>query len=125
MAQKLLLLALAGALGTIARYGIAGFIPRIDSSPFPWGTFIVNVMGCFIVGLLWTLFESRWPVSSVVRLIVLVGFMGAFTTFSALMLETNELLNSSAWMYAAGNVIMSNAFGFIALLSGVSLGRMI
>ncbi|MEJ2184015.1 MAG: fluoride efflux transporter CrcB [Nitrospirota bacterium] len=125
MFQKLAGLVLAGALGTLARYELAGFVHRINRASFPWGTVTVNVTGCFLVGLLWMLFENRWPVSQETRLVILVGFMGAFTTFSTLILETSELLRSSEWMHAAANVAMQNGIGFVALLAGAALGRMI
>ena len=124
MIHKLTWLALAGALGTLARYGLAGFIHKINGVSFPWGTVTVNLMGCFLAGLLWSLFESRWPVSGETRTFVLVGFMGAFTTFSAMILETGELLRSAEWMYAVANITMQNSFGFIALFAGATLGRM-
>jgi CrcB protein len=124
MIQKLAWLALAGALGTLARYGLAGLVHRINGASFPWGTMAVNLTGCFLAGLVWALFENRWPVSGETRSLVLVGFMGAFTTFSALILETGELLRSAEWMYAVTNLTMQNGLGFVALFAGVALGRM-
>jgi CrcB protein len=125
MMQKLLCLALAGALGTLARYGLAGFVHKVDGVSFPWGTLAVNLTGCFLAGLLWTVFENRWPVSAETRIIVLVGFMGAFTTFSAFILETGELVRAAEWAYAAANIMMQNGLGFAALFVGATLGRMI
>ncbi len=125
MTHKLILLALAGALGTLSRYGLAGFVHRFIGPSFPWGTLTVNIVGCFIAGLLWTLFESRWPVSGETRTIILVGFMGAFTTFSAMILETSELIRSAEWLYAAGNLSLQNGIGFAAIFAGTALGRMI
>jgi CrcB protein len=125
MIQKLALLALAGAAGTLCRYGAAGFVQRIHGTSFPWGTLAVNLAGCFLAGLLFTLFESRWPVSGETRAVVLVGFMGAFTTFSAYILESGELLRSAEWAYALANVAMQNIFGFAALFAGIALARTI
>ena len=125
MAHKLVLLALAGAAGTLARYGAAGLVQRIHSTSFPWGTLAVNLAGCFLAGLLWTLFENRWPVSGETRAIVLVGFIGAFTTFSAFILESGELVRSAEWMSAFVNLAMQNVFGFIALFAGIVLARTI
>ena len=125
MIQKLAWLALAGALGTLARYGLAGLVHRMNGTSLPWGTAAVNLTGCLLAGLLWALFENRWPVSGETRTLVLVGFMGAFTTFSALILDSSELLRSAEWMYAAANVTLQNGLGFVALFVGVSLGRMI
>jgi len=124
MTQKLVWLALAGALGTLARYGLAGFVHRINGVSFPWGTLAVNLAGCFFAGLLWSMFENRWPVSGETRTLLLVGFMGAFTTFSALILETGELLRSAEWVHAAANLTLHNGLGFVALFAGAALGRM-
>jgi len=125
MIQKLVLLGLAGSLGTLSRYGLAGFVHKATGATFPWGTATVNLTGCFLAGLLWALFETRWPVSGETRTLVMVGFMGAFTTFSALILETGELLRSSELMYAAVNITMQTGVGFIALFAGAAIGRMI
>lgn len=120
-----MLLALAGALGTLARFGLSGFVHRFNGASFPWGTVVVNLTGCFLAGVLWSLFESRWPVSGETRTIVMVGFMGAFTTFSSLILETSELIRSSEWILASLNLGIQNGVGFAALFAGVSLARMI
>ncbi|MFH2047857.1 MAG: fluoride efflux transporter CrcB [bacterium] len=124
MLQKLLYLALAGALGTLARYGLAVFFNKFNGTSFPYGTLVVNILGCFLAGLLWTLFEHRWPVTPETRLLVLVGFMGAFTTFSAFILESGELVRSAQWISAAANITLQNGLGFGALFIGVSLGRL-
>jgi fluoride exporter len=123
--RKLVFLAIAGSLGTLARYGMAGWVQRLNGASFPLGTLAVNVTGCFLAGLLWTLFENRWPVSGETRAIVMIGFMGAFTTFSAYVLETCQFVRSSEWLYAAGNVAMQNGFGFAALIIGAALARMV
>ena len=124
MIQKLAWLSLAGALGTLARYGLAGLVHRIDGSSFPWGTVAVNLIGCFIAGWVYVMFENRWPVSGETRTIILVGFMGAFTTFSAMILETGVLLRSTEWLYAAANIALQNGVGFISLWAGMTLARM-
>ena len=124
MIQKLAWLSLAGAMGTLARYGLAGLVHRIDGSSFPWGTVAVNLIGCFMAGWLYVIFENRWPVSGETRTIILVGFMGAFTTFSAMILETGVLLRSTDWLYAAANIALQNGVGFISLWIGMTLARM-
>lgn len=125
MAQKLLWLALAGGLGTIARYGLAEFIEKTNTATFPLGTLAVNVIGCFLAGLLWTLFEGRWPVPPQAKILVLVGFMGAFTTFSAFIVEAGELLRAAEWFRATGSILLQNGLGFVALFAGVSIGRIL
>lgn len=124
MAKKLILIAIAGALDTLSRYGFAGFTHRILGSSFPWGTLVVNLTGCFLAGLLWTLFETRWPLSGETRVIVLMGFFGAFTTFSALILETGELMRSAEWLYAAANLFSQTTLGILAFFAGVILARL-
>ncbi|MBD3297416.1 MAG: chromosome condensation protein CrcB [candidate division Zixibacteria bacterium] len=123
MLRKLLLIALAGALGTLARYGLAGLTQRLTNAYLPWGTFAVNVLGCFAAGVLWALLENRWAVSGETRTIVLVGFLGAFTTFSAWILETGELVRATEWGYAALNLALHVVLGFAALYVGINLGR--
>jgi CrcB protein len=124
VSKKLLFIALAGCVGTLSRYGLVGLVHRLNIFSFPLGTLAVNVTGCFLAGMLWALFESRWPVSGETRTIILVGFMGAFTTFSAYILETGELMRSSEWLYAFGNIALQNGLGFMALFTGALLGRM-
>jgi CrcB protein len=125
MVHKLVLLVLAGGAGTLARYGTAGFVQKIYGTSFPWGTLAVNLAGCFLAGLLWVLFENRWPVSGETRTIVLVGFMGAFTTFSAFILETGELARSAEWIRVFANLAAQNVFGLLALFVGMALARTI
>jgi len=125
MAKKIILLSLAGAIGTLARYGLSGFIQRSSGAAFPWGTFVVNMTGCFLAGLFWSLSDSRWAVSGETRIIVLIGFLGAFTTFSAMILETGMLLRSTEWAAATANLAIQNGVGLVVLLAGMALGRML
>ena len=124
MIEKLAYLALAGGLGTLLRYGLAGFIQRLDGASFPWGTLAVNLIGCFLAGLLWVLFANRWSVSGETRTIVLVGFMGAFTTFSSMIFETGQLFGSGEWLYATIHITMQNVLGLVALVAGMGLARL-
>ncbi len=123
MFVKLLLLALAGAMGTLARYGLALSVERYNGASFPLGTLAVNVLGCFAVGMIWALFENKWPVEPQTRMLVLVGFMGAFTTFSAIMLESGELAKASGWLLAGANILLHNGLGVAALFGGAALAR--
>ena len=126
MLQKLFLIALAGALGTLARYGLSGLVHHLTKeSLFPWGTFVVNAAGCLAFGVLWTVMTARLSIDGDVRAIVLVGFMGAFTTFSRFMFDTGQLLEDSQWFLAAGNVVLQNVVGLAALFVGLALGRFV
>jgi len=124
MWQKLILLGLAGALGTLARYGLGTLVQRLPGAEAPWSTLAVNILGCFLAGLVWALFETKWPSNGETRVLVLVGFFGAFTTFSALYLDTGELIRSAKWAHAATNVALQNGLGLMALFGGAVLGRM-
>ncbi len=125
MLQKLLWLALAGAVGTLARYGLAGTVQRMFGAEFPWGTLAVNLLGCFLAGFIWAAAETRLTVSGQTRTILLMGFMGAFTTFSAFVLETGELLRDAQWSWAAGNIAAQNISGIILFFLGMAAGRFV
>jgi CrcB protein len=123
--QKLLLLAAAGAAGTLARFGLSGLVQRFSAGGFPWGTFAVNGLGCLLFGIVWSLAEERLVISGATRTIVLVGFMGAFTTFSTFAFETGQMLDDSQWLLAAGNVLLQNVAGIALLLAGMAMGKML
>jgi CrcB protein len=118
-------LAVAGVLGTLARYGLSGLVQRISGAGFPWGTAVVNLTGCFLFGLLWTLLEGRIQAQPEIRTTVFIGFFGAFTTFSSFVAETASLMRDSQWFYAGANIIGQNVLGIVVLLVGMALGRMV
>lgn len=123
MIERILLLSAAGAAGTLCRYGLTGLVHRFAGAGFPWGTLAVNVAGCFLAGAGWAFFETRWPAAGQARIVVMIGFMGAFTTFSSYILETQQLMRAAEWLPVAGNFLLQNGLGFLALLGGVSLMR--
>ena len=123
--QKLLWLAVAGVLGTLARYGLGGLVQRISGGEFPWGTVVVNLAGSFAFGVVWSLSQERMLISPEVRIIILVGFMGAFTTFSTFMFETSQLLRDGQWLLAMGNLLLQNVIGVVCLFAGLAVGRLV
>ena len=123
--QKFLWLGLAGSLGTLARYGLAGVVHRFAGAGFPWGTLAVNVLGCFLAGLLWGLFEYRLEFPPQARMMVLIGFIGAFTTFAGYVVETGELLRDAQWFSAAANLVSQNVLGIAAMLAGLAISRLV
>lgn len=123
--DKLFLIGLAGAAGTLARYGLAGWVQRLAGPGFPWGTFAVNIIGSFLFGLVWMLAESRGLISPTARLVILTGFMGAFTTFSTYMFESGGLIRDGQMLYMAANIVGQVILGLAALFAGFWLGRIV
>jgi CrcB protein len=115
-------IAAAGALGALARYGVEGVVAR-RATDFPWGTFIVNVSGSFLLGLVFTLLGERFAVAPWIRGAVAIGFLGAYTTFSTLELESYRLLEGRWYGLVGANLLGSVAAGLLALYGGVVLGR--
>lgn len=123
--QKLFWIAAAGALGTLSRYLLGGLVQRAGGASFAWGTLAVNILGSFLFGVIWSLSEGRMLISGETRLIILAGFMGAFTTFSTFMFETGALLREAEWGLAALNLLAQNAVGLVCLYLGMSAGRLL
>ena len=119
--------AIAGALGALARYGIGTALgPRAsDPRAFPLGTFVVNLTGTFVLGVLAVLFAERVIASAWLRTSLTVGFLGAYTTFSAFSLETVRLIENGGAVVAATYVVASVVLGVLAAYSGMTLARSI
>jgi fluoride exporter len=116
---------IAGAAGALARYGVGGLVGRYQNGAFPWGTFVVNVGGSFVLGLLFALLTDRMTVSPPTRAALTIGFLGAFTTFSTFSFETFTLLEDGAYGLAAINILGSLTLGLLAVWGGLTLGRSI
>jgi len=123
MLTNIALLSVAGALGTLCRYGLSGAVYAVAGRDFPWGTWAVNLLGCLLFGLVWVLAEERGALSAQARTLVLVGFMGAFTTFSTLVFESAEMVRDGQWLAMGLNLAGQNALGFAAFYLGVAAGR--
>ena len=121
--QKTIFIALAGLVGTLLRYWVSGFVARQYGERFPWGTIAVNLIGCFITGMVFFLAEERFLVSPTVRAVILIGLLGGFTTFSAYGLQTFTLLRDGEFGLAMLNVITSNILGIFMVWIGYVLGR--
>jgi CrcB protein len=125
MWHKLAWIAASGALGTLSRYALSGTVQRFCGEKFPWGTLAVNAIGCLLFGAVWALAEQRVVISGQTRLIVLTGFMGAFTTFSTFAFEAGELLRDSQWLLAGANLVGQNVLGVTCILVGLAIGRLL
>lgn len=120
---KILTVAFGGAAGAVARYWLGELISSKYPLRFPIGTFVINVSGSFVIGLFLTLASERMAISPNLRLLVSIGFVGAFTTFSTFEFETFKLIEAGSFLSAAGNVILSLAAGFAAVWLGVVTAR--
>src|SRR5271157_3338876 len=110
---KVIQLIIGGALGTVARYVLAGAVYGIFGPTFPYGTLAVNTSGCFILGILSAFAEHKFLVSTDVKTFLMIGFCGAFTTFSTLIFETDGLIRDGEGMKAFMNIAVSLIAGFI------------
>lgn len=122
---KLAWLSAAGAVGTLARYWVGGLVQDLCGDRFPWSTLVINAAGSFLFGLVWTLAEDRLLISPETRVVLLTGFMGAFTTFSTFAFETGQQLRDAQWLPAAANVGAQVALGLAGLFLGFALGRLL
>ena len=123
MGAKLLWLALAGAAGTLSRYGLGRLVEARHTTAFPWGTLVVNGIGCFLFGIVVSTAGQRLSISAETRAVVTVGFLGAFTTFSTYLAETVPMLQDQRYGMAAANLLAQNILGIGLFLVGAFLGR--
>ena len=117
--SRLLLLAAAGAAGTLARYGLSTWVQKWAGQGFPWGTLAVNAVGCFLFGVILALVRDKGSISEDNATWIMVGFLGAFTTFSTFAFESGDFLRNgalgSAMMNVAANVIVGMALFFVGV----------
>lgn len=125
--QKTGWVGLGGFLGANARYWLGGWIQARWGAAFPWSTFVINVTGSFILGLFVTLISERFIVRNVLplRLLIAIGFVGAYTTFSTFEFETLALVETAAWARAFANAFGSLFAGFVSVWLGVFLARLL
>jgi CrcB protein len=123
--QRIAWLAVLGAVGTLCRYWLDGRVLAWCGTKFPWGILAVNALGCFLFGLVYPLAEERLLISGETRLIILTGFMGAFTTYSTFTFQTAEFLRESQWLAAAFNIGAQLMLGLACLFAGLAIGSRI
>jgi CrcB protein len=119
------MIAIGGALGSIARFQVAAMIQARVPVGFPYGTFVVNVTGCLIMGFATALLTDRLVVHPNWRFLIPIGFVGAYTTFSTFELETFRAVSENAWPIAAANVGGSIVAGYAALWIGFVAARVL
>jgi CrcB protein len=116
------LIALGGALGALSRYFVGFWVSGKMGGSFPWGTFVINVTGCFILGLFMTLLTERVIQNPNIRPLITIGFVGAYTTFSTYEYETFQLGSSVAAMM---NLVGSVVLGYGGVWVGITVGKWI
>ncbi len=123
--QNLLFIGIGGFLGAVARYAAGIWIDQKWGRVFPLGTFFINISGCFLIGLLMTLFTERLMLNPQWRMFFIIGFLGSYTTFSTFGYETNSLMREGEWFIAILNAALSVIIGFAAVRAGEGAARLL
>jgi len=123
VAVTLVLVGLGGFFGAIARYLVDGWIAERAGAAFPWGTLVVNLSGTFVLGVLFALTVERGLLPPAIRGPVLIGFIGAYTTFSTLALESWQLIEVGSYALGIANLVGSITLGVVMVVAGLLLGR--
>ena len=116
-------IALGAVAGASARYFLGGYIAKVLSSAFPYGTLLINISGSLILGFLLVFASERVLVDVRWRWLVAIGFCGSYTTFSSYAFETFALFERGQWFLVAGNVLASNLLCLASVLAGAALAR--
>ena len=123
--MTILLVGAGGFFGAITRYLVDGWVTQVLGPQFPWGTMVINVSGSFVLGLLFALAIDRTALPAAIRGPILIGFIGAYTTFSTLTLESWRLVEAGSWPQAIANLVGSIVLGMVAVVAGLAIGRSI
>src|SRR5262250_3014531 len=118
-----LAVSLGGAAGALSRYGLDRLIEHHLLTVFPWSTFVINITGCFAAGLAVAMLVDRHDVPSWVRTGVVVGFLGAYTTFSTFAQETHDLFSEGHGILAVADAVGSVTVGVAAVIAGIAVGK--
>ena len=125
MIKNILLVGLGGGVGSIGRYLLQKWVYTLYPHPFPWGTFLVNVSGCFLIGLFYALAEKTSLLNFEWRLLLMVGLCGGFTTFSTFAFENVILLRSGDITFFILYIFASVLFGIAAVFGGIALIKLL
>ncbi len=114
---------LGGGIGAVLRYLVTGFVSRIFPWQFPWGTLAVNTLGSFAMGFLWAFFEEGGGLPSSVRVFLMIGLLGSFTTFSTFSLENFVMLREREYLFLGVNIGAHLVLGLLGLFLGIAGAR--
>ena len=120
---RLTLIAIFGAIGTLARYGLQGVVQIRAASTFPFGTLLINLSGCFLLGLIGQFTLNRLVISPDWRVAIAVGFFGGYTTFSSFGWESAKMLEDGEWLRATAYVSASVVVGLLLSVAGIRLAN--
>jgi len=120
---QLLVIGCGGAAGALMRYVLGSRIALVAGNAFPWGTLFVNIVGCFLAGLLLTLFVTRIPISDLLRNGIQIGLLGGFTTFSAFSMDAIALFDQGLWLRGVFYIVTSVMVSLLCAYLGMSVGR--
>jgi fluoride exporter len=120
--KNVLLVMCGGSLGAVSRYGVGLLTAKVWGTHFPWGTLIVNLAGCFLIGLIFALADRVRLLTPDVRLLVITGYLGALTTFSSFSIETVNAGRSGMALLPLVNILINNVGGFALTFLGIWLG---
>jgi len=120
---RLTLIAIFGAIGTLARYGLQGLVQVRTGGTFPYGTLLINLLGCFFLGLIGQFTLNRMVISPDLRVAIAVGFFGGFTTFSSFGWETAKMIETGEWLRASTYVAASVVLGLLLSVVGIRLAN--
>lgn len=123
--RELIIAGLGGFIGSALRYWTSILSYRYFGQEFPYGTLIVNITGCFLIGFLMTVFEERFIVNPNLRIFLTIGILGGFTTFSTFSFETIALLKEGSYLIGFENIIFSLVGCLVATAAGILIGRLI
>ncbi len=121
--MRLLLIAVFGAIGTLARYGLQGLVQVKMGSTFPFGTLAINLTGCFFLGLIGQFTLNRMVISPELRMAIAIGFFGGYTTFSSFGWEAAKMLEAGEWLWATMYVASSVVLGLFLSVTGIWLAN--
>lgn len=123
--ETFLIISFGAILGANARYWVAGWAAEHLGTSFPYGTFLINILGSLLMGLFFTLATERFLVDPRLRLLITVGFLGSYTTFSTYEFESVSLILAGQWFLGLIDLLGSAVMGAVAMIIGMTLGRLL